>query len=487
MSNFNNIKIGDRIYVTGIEADLYECNDDYEALLSVVNQFCEVLDINDNIQLWAWIPMALNTVGGYCRMVSQKGVLIQSPKLQGHDGGGRCPEFNCYWIGKDYLSFESMSLDDTMDIFDKLNESDESEIFKEISHEDLEVGMRVVVNGDADPWGTDGGNIKFNNELGKVVYNWNENEEDNSNSFTIAFDNWDKGHDGGTLTDVCGVNKCWSFYDDCAYSDYRACENISKLQFYTINSYDLFDQLNESKDEFDWVEDIVKNIPAVVDYRTVKQGDKVVPGKDWEFGNQAQGSVYGIVDLGQYEGVFKSPIFIDDSTDEEFHQYWVNVDWVDKNDNPNFRNNYRVGPNYYDLKYYVPKPINIEESVDDFDWVEDIVNSDLKFGSVKGDLKIGDVITITGDIIDTDGTLLVDLDEEPFLVVKNNKFELYGHIYKPGEYSYRIELNWFNPNSKRPSNWQRASMHSDDGKDIISFTDDTEEWDDGLIVKFLKK
>ena len=466
MSKFDSLNIGDVIIITGIDENLLECDSDsYDTLLGVMQQPCEVLDINDDIQLWS-----------NCRMRSQKGVLIKSPKLQGHDGGGRCPEFNCYWIGRDYVNFEPLSYDKTTDIFDKLNESEEN--IKEISHNNLEVGMNVFVNGD------DGMGRSWDNEVGKVVYNWNEDEDNTSNSVTIAFNNNYNGHDNDSNAHECVNNNCWNFYDDCANSDHKYCQNIEKISFYTIDSYSLFNNLNESVDDFDWVEDIVKNIPDVVDYRTVKQGDKVVPGKDWEFGSQAQGSVYGIVDLEQYEG---APSFIDDSTDEEFHQYWVHVDWVDKNDNPNFRNNYRVGPNYYDLKYYVPKPINIKESVDDFDWVKDIVNSDLKFGSVKGDLKIGDVITVTGGIVDTDGTLLVDLDEEPFLVVKNNKFELYRHIYKPGEYSYRIELNWFNPNSKRPSNWQRASMHSDDGKDIISFTDECSEWDDGLIVKFLKK
>ena len=57
----------------------------------------------------------------------------------------------------------------------------------------------------------------------------------------------------------------------------------------------------------------------------------------------------------------------------------------------------------------------------------------------------------------------------------------------PGEPIYRIELNWFNPSSKRPSHWQQASIKGDNGKDIITFTEETSGWDDGLIVKFLKK
>lgn len=250
MSKIDYLNIGDTIYVTGIEVNLYECSeDDYEALLSVVNQTCKVVGVSDDVQLY-YLP----DFGTTCDYKSQRGVLIQSPKLQGHDGGGRCPEYNCYWIGKDYLSFESMSMDDTMNIFDKLNESD----------------------------------------------------------------------------------------------------------------------------DFGWAEEIIKDVPNAVDYRTVKQGDKVVPGKDWLFGNQAQGSVYGIVDMEEYGG---EPAYIEDSTDEEFWQYWVHVDWINKKGDVMFRNNYRVGPEYHDLKYYTPKPAKrkkgIKESKEN---IQEITHNDLRVG-----------------------------------------------------------------------------------------------------------
>jgi len=465
MSNFNNIKIGDTIYVTGIEADLYECNDDnYEVLLSVVNQFCKVVDVANNVDLYN-----LSDVDGdYCLEKTQRGVLIQSPKLQGHDGNGRCPEYNCYWIGKDYLSFESMSIDDTINIFDKLNESDEfgwakeiikdvpdvvdyrtvkqgdkvvpgkdwmfgnqaqgsvygivdleqyggqprfiddstdeefhqywvhvdwvdkngnpnfrnnyrvgpdyhdlkyyvpkppkrkksvkesEENIKEISHNDLEFGMRVVVNGDAD-------NTIFNNELGTVVYNWNEDEEDTSNSFTIAFDTWDKGHHGGygstgNFSDVCGGNKCWSFYDDCAYSDedYDGCENISELQFYTLNTYDLFDQLNESEDdEFGWAKETVS---------------------------------------------------------QEYHRY-------------------------EDILPYL-----------DFD----------------------DIISITGDFTDDYGHALLSVEDIPFKVYKKNNI---------------VYLKWVQPEDERPIDWSSISNSSEE----VHMGSTTFEWDKELMVKIVHK
>jgi hypothetical protein len=56
----------------------------------------------------------------------------------------------------------------------------------------------------------------------------------------------------------CGSDKCWSFYDDCAYSEENNCQNIDGIKFYTVNTYDLFDQLNESEDdEFGWAKETV--------------------------------------------------------------------------------------------------------------------------------------------------------------------------------------------------------------------------------------
>jgi len=349
MSNFNNIKVGDIIYVTGIDADLYECNDDnYEALLSVVNQTCKVVDVSDDVELY-YLP----DVGERCVAAEQRGVLIQSPKLFGHDGGGRCPEYNCYWIGKDYLSFESMSIDDTMDIFDKLNESD----------------------------------------------------------------------------------------------------------------------------EFGWAEEIVKDVPEIVDYRTVKQGDKVVPGKDWLFGNQAQGSVYGIVDLEQYGG---EPAYIEDSTDEEFWQYWVHVDWINKKSDVMFRNNYRVGTEYYDLKYYVPKPIKRKKGIkeseeDDFGWAKETINQEYnRYEDILTYLDVDDIISITGDITDDAGEVLLSVEDEPFEVFSTS------HPMKKNKTVY---LKWVQPEDQRPKDWEAIT----DDSEKVRMGDSTSEWDKELMVKFLHK
>jgi len=464
MSKIDYLNIGDIIYVTGIEANLYECHDDdYETLLSVVGQECKVVDVSDNVELY-YLP----DVGERCVERRQRGVLIQSPKLQGHDGGGRCPEFNCYWIGKDYLSFSSMSIDDTTDIFDKLNESD----------------------------------------------------------------------------------------------------------------------------EFGWAEEIVKDVPEIVDYRTVKQGDKVVPGKDWLFGNQAQGSVYGIVDLEQYGG---EPAYIEDSTDEEFWQYWVHVDWINKKGDDMFRNNYRVGPEYHDLKYYVPKPVkrkkgireseeNIQEIThndlqvgmtvivdgydvieetqkweneigtvvydynedeletgnsftisfkdwakghdgsnlacgrdkcwsfyddcaysddgacqnidgikfytvntydlfdqlneseeDEFGWAKETINQEYnRYGDILPYLDHDDIISITGDFTSDMGEVLLSVEDEPFKIFSTS------HPMKKNKTVY---LKWVQPEDKRPKGWEAITNDSEE----VHMGDDTFEWDKELMVKFLHK
>lgn len=463
MSKFDYLTVGDTIIITGIHENLFECSDEsYDTLLGVMNQPCEVVAIYNDIDLF---DLSVN-----CDLIEQKGVLIKSPKLQGHDGGGKCPEYNCYWISEEYVSFESsFSIDDTMDIFDKLN---------------------------------------------------------------------------------------------------------------------------ESEDDFGWAEEIVKDVPDVVDYRTVKQGDKVVPGKDWLFGNQAQGSVYGIVDMEEYGG---EPAYIEDSTDEEFWQYWVHVDWINKKGDVMFRNNYRVGPEYHDLKYYTPKPAkrkkgikeskeNIQEIThndlqvgmtvivdgydvveetqkweneigtvvynynededetsnsftisfknwakghdglaaecgrdkcwsfyddcayseedpcqnidgikfytvntydlfdqlneseeDDFGWATETISQEYnRYGDILPYLDYDDIISITGDITDDAGEVLLSVEDEPFKIFSTS------HPMKKNKTVY---LKWVQPEDKRPKGWEAITNDSEE----VHMGDSTFEWDKELMVKFLHK
>ena len=346
MSKFDNLKIGDIIVITGLNENLFECNDEnYDTLLSVMNQPCTIVD-DSNFELYELIDDNKNP-HEYCVERPQRAFLIKSPKLQGHDGGGKCPEYNCFWIGKDYVSFESMSFDETMDIFNKLNESD----------------------------------------------------------------------------------------------------------------------------EFGWAEEIIKDAPNLVDYRTVKQGDKVVPGKDWMFGNQAQGSIYGIVDLEDYDG---EPRFIEDSTDEEFWQYWVHVDWINKNGKLLFRNNYRVGPDYYDLKYHVPKPPKRKKSVresedDEFEWAKETVSQEYhRYEDILPYLDFDDIISITGDFTDDYGNVLLSVEDVSFKVYKKNNI---------------VYLKWVQPKDERPNGWSSISNSSEE----VHMGSSTFEWDKDLMVKILHK
>jgi hypothetical protein len=272
------------------------------------------------------------------------------------------------------------------------------------------------------------------------------------------------------------------FYNKLSYGRFQNPESMLKLRGYGTKVVDgweylgmkqdtesIFDKLNES-DEFGWAEEIIKDVPNLVDYRTVKQGDKVVPGKDWLFGNQAQGSVYGIVDLEEYGG---EPAYIEDSTDEEFHQYWVHVDWVNKNGNPTFRNNYRVGPLYHDLKYYVPKPVKkkrIKESEDDeFEWVKETVSQEYhRYEDILPYLDFDDIISITGDFTDDYGNVLLSVEDVSFKVYKKNNI---------------VYLKWVQPKDERPNGWSSISNSSEE----VHMGSSTFEWDKDLMVKILHK
>lgn len=233
----------------------------------------------------------------------------------------------------------------------------------------------------------------------------------------------------------------------------------------------------KESDEFEWAKEIVNQTTDVVDYRTVKQGDMVVPGKDWMFSNQNQGSIYGIVDLEEYEG---EPQFIDDSTDEEFWQYWVHVNWVNKNGKVIFRNNYRVGPNYYDLKYYVPKPPKRKKGLresDDLEWVEDVIGQEyLRYEEVLPYLDNDDIILIRGELTDDEGNGMLLLNDDKFKFRKSG----YNHLSKKTP----ITLVWVDEISKRPDGWQEATEGYTDG---IPMNDGTYEWDKDLLVKIIHK
>jgi len=115
---------------------------------------------------------------------------------------------------------------------------------------------------------------------------------------------------------------------------------------------------------------------------------------------------------------------------------------------------------------------NIHESEDDaLDWAVEAINDDVyKWGSVKKILNDGDIISISGDICDGEGSCDLTLKDEPFIFSRNSR----GVPY----------IRWSNDLDKRPSGWAGPS---DTSKDAIQMDTATAQWDDELDVRILKR
>lgn len=125
------------------------------------------------------------------------------------------------------------------------------------------------------------------------------------------------------------------------------------------------------------------------------------------------------------------------------------------------------GANYDEI--YIHQE-NIHESEDDaLDWAVEAINDDVyKWGSVKKILNDGDIISISGDICDGEGSCGLTLKDEPFIFSRNSR----GVPY----------IRWSNDLDKRPSGWAGPS---DTSKDAIQMDTATAQWDDELDVRIL--
>lgn len=76
---------------------------------------------------------------------------------------------------------------------------------------------------------------------------------------------------------------------------------------------------------------------TIVTLENVKPGDKVVRGRDWDWGDQDSGKKYGIVSEGSHHA-----------------RGWIWINWCRDDDTiTHSRNGYRVGAqNRYDLYFY---------------------------------------------------------------------------------------------------------------------------------------
>jgi len=119
------------------------------------------------------------------------------------------------------------------------------------------------------------------------------------------------------------------------------------------------------------------------------------------------------------------------------------------------------------------KRLNESEN-DDLTWAQDIVDNPIfSWGAIKSQLNDGDLVSVTGDIIDSEGEWMGKLKDEHFIV---KKIPLSG--------TGRIALRWVNDIPERPKHWD---LYSDVSKDWVLFTAETEYWDDDLEVQFIKR
>ena len=129
--------------------------------------------------------------------------------------------------------------------------------------------------------------------------------------------------------------------------------------------------INESEDDsLEWAEDTVKSVDIDVDAESAFHDAKIMRGRDWKWGEQDYGTLYGKIidtnpdwDNGEYARENKNGLGIQDYTaagvavmgSPENQQKWVRVLWYDKRGRPIDENSYRAGPDYFDLKYYIEK------------------------------------------------------------------------------------------------------------------------------------
>lgn len=124
------------------------------------------------------------------------------------------------------------------------------------------------------------------------------------------------------------------------------------------------EELNESVgDELAWAQELYDNADEIVTSKNAFKGAKVIRGKDWDFGNQDEGSVYGIIQQGSKISRDDFTIIENDNGlrmedytqngPDDYYQIWVNVNWVNEDGQITDSNTYRVGPDKFDLKFFI--------------------------------------------------------------------------------------------------------------------------------------
>lgn len=387
------------------------------------------------------------------------------------------------------------------DFFNQLNESEENEL--EWAEEILKSPIKGVVEGQYYRVNNDMSDEPFyytidifvkeivkqfkgskdtvwGDSLNTVIYdslcnseNPNDIEDDNKTDETITYGRARELVETGYWIPITKEQSLFHWYESGENLTETLKENEPSVHGEWVlpyadkqNTEDVFNQLTPIKegDDLEWAEDVIKDVPLYVTKNNSFIGAKVKRGPDWKFGNQ---------DAGAYGKIMDEPQWVEDSTDEEFHSYWVYVKWVNKNGMTLHTNNYRVGPYYHDLKFFAETKKPIKESEDDgLEWAEDIIKvNDFKWGNIKRYLNDGDVISVSGDICDSEGNVDLVLKDEPFIVRKSS--------------SVGADLRWSNDYWNRPRGWEDVTDMSHDW--IRMSSSHTSKWDDELNIKILRQ
>jgi len=128
--------------------------------------------------------------------------------------------------------------------------------------------------------------------------------------------------------------------------------------------------------------------------------------------------------------------------------------------------------NIDNVKFYVINSYDFFDTLteeENFDWVEDVKKMSYTFGDIKEFLEDGDKISITGNICDDVGRILLKLDDEPFEV---------SHVR--GEFS--MNMFWLRIPSERPEGWYKYS-----NGEAIHFGVECYKFDKLLEVEIIEK
>ena len=117
------IRPGSHVLIKKVNPNLVECDSMASYILKdLENQICEVIAIDDNVEL----------MDDECDEYNGWGMLIKSDKItEGHYGYGadgdhptKCGETDCFWVNQFYVNFETIDPSfNTEDVFSQLYEN----------------------------------------------------------------------------------------------------------------------------------------------------------------------------------------------------------------------------------------------------------------------------------------------------------------------------------------------------------------------------